>query len=143
MNAEHATPEVIDALASIETQRQEKEKESGVPVSCNWALGKLYELLPGERKSPGTEIVRTAPGRAEIAGDGCGHGAPGKHRRRDYGDRAAEGTGPDYGPARGAEGRATVAPAKVLARCAKKILRGPAAKDDERPLDRVETVLRP
>ena len=54
MNTEHATPEVIDALASIEMQRREKEKESGVPVSCNWALGKLYELLPGERKSPGT-----------------------------------------------------------------------------------------
>jgi len=51
MNAEHATPEVIDALADIEMQRKEKEKESGVPVSCNWALGKLYELLPGERKS--------------------------------------------------------------------------------------------
>ena len=51
MNAEHPTPEVIDALASIEMQRQEREKESGVPVSCNWALGKLYELLPGERKS--------------------------------------------------------------------------------------------
>ncbi|HKB61510.1 MAG TPA: hypothetical protein VKD03_01440 [Burkholderiales bacterium] len=54
MNAEHATPEVIDALARIEIERREKEKESGVPVSCNWALGKLYELLPGERKSPGT-----------------------------------------------------------------------------------------
>ena len=51
MNAEYATPEVIDALAGIEMQRKEKEKESGVPVSCNWALGKLYELLPGERKS--------------------------------------------------------------------------------------------
>src|SRR5260370_295446 len=51
MNAEHATPEVIDALAGIEMQRKEKEKESGVPVSCNWALGKLYQLLPGERKS--------------------------------------------------------------------------------------------
>src|SRR5258708_37246621 len=55
MNAEHATPEVIDALARIEIERREKEKESGVPVSCNWALGKLYELLPCERKSPGTK----------------------------------------------------------------------------------------
>jgi|SRR6266850_1606217 len=54
MNTEHATPEVIDALTSIEMQRREMEKESGVPVSCNWALGKLYELLPGERKSPAT-----------------------------------------------------------------------------------------
>src|SRR5712671_1063506 len=55
MNAEHATPEVIDALASIEIERREKEKESGIPVSCKWALGKLYELLPGERKSPATD----------------------------------------------------------------------------------------
>src|SRR6266571_5425248 len=54
MNAEPATAEMIDTLAGIEMQRKEKEKESGVPVSCNWALGKLYGLLPGERKSPGT-----------------------------------------------------------------------------------------
>jgi len=60
MNTERATPEVIDALAGIEMQRQEKEKESGVPVSCSWALGKLYELLPGRRKSPGTNSESTA-----------------------------------------------------------------------------------
>jgi hypothetical protein len=60
MNAMHATPEVIDALASIEMQRREKEKESGVPVSCSWALGKLYELLPRERKPPGTNAESTA-----------------------------------------------------------------------------------
>jgi hypothetical protein len=60
MNTDHASPAVIDALASIEMQRQEREKESGVPVSCNWALGKLYELLPGERKSPRTSAASTA-----------------------------------------------------------------------------------
>ena len=60
MNAEHATPELIDALAGIETQRQEREKESGVPVSCSWALGKLYELLPRERKPPGTNAESAA-----------------------------------------------------------------------------------
>src|SRR6266849_1531529 len=60
MNTVHATPEVIDALASIEAQRQEKEKESGVPVSCSWALGKLYGLLPRERKPPGTNAESTA-----------------------------------------------------------------------------------
>jgi len=59
MNTERATPEVIDALAGIEMQRQEREKESGVPVSCNWALGKLYELLPRERKPPGTNAEST------------------------------------------------------------------------------------
>jgi hypothetical protein len=60
MNTGHATPAVIDALASIEMQRQEREKESGVPVSCSWALGKLYELLPGERKSPRASAESTA-----------------------------------------------------------------------------------
>jgi hypothetical protein len=60
MNTVQATPEVIDALASIEMQRQEKERESGVPVSCSWALGKLYELLPRERKPPGTKAESMA-----------------------------------------------------------------------------------
>ena len=60
MNTERATPEVIDALAGIEMQRREREKESGVPVSCGWALGKLHELLPRERKSPGTNVESTA-----------------------------------------------------------------------------------
>ena len=60
MNAEPTTAEMTAALASIETQRREKEKESGVPVSCNWALGKLYGLLPGDRKSPGTNAESTA-----------------------------------------------------------------------------------
>jgi hypothetical protein len=60
MNTERATPEVIDALAGIEMQRQEKEKESGVPVSCSWALGKLYELLPRGRKPSGTNAESAA-----------------------------------------------------------------------------------
>ena len=60
MNAEPATTEMIDALASIEMQRQEKEKESGVPVSCGWALGKLYEVLPRKGTSPGTKAEGTA-----------------------------------------------------------------------------------
>ena len=55
MNEEAATAEVIDALASIEMQRQQREKESGVPASCGWALGKLHELLPRERELPGNE----------------------------------------------------------------------------------------
>jgi len=59
MNAESATAEVIDALARIEMQRLEKEKESGVPVSCSWALGKLHELLPRERKPAGTNVEST------------------------------------------------------------------------------------
>jgi len=54
MNAEPTTAEMTDTLASIETQRRKKEKESGVPASCSWALRKLHELLGGEKKSPGT-----------------------------------------------------------------------------------------
>jgi hypothetical protein len=60
MNTQPATAEMIDALASIEIQRQEREKESGVPVSCSWALGKLYEVLPRKGKSPGTNVEGTA-----------------------------------------------------------------------------------
>jgi len=41
-------------------QRLEKEKESGVPVSCSWALGKLHELLPRERKPADTNVEGTA-----------------------------------------------------------------------------------
>ena len=60
MSTEPATAEMIDTLASIEIQRQERDKESGVPVSCSWALGKLYEVLPRKRKSPGTNAENTA-----------------------------------------------------------------------------------
>jgi hypothetical protein len=67
MNTEQATPEVIEVLASIEMQRREREKESGVPVSCNWALGKLYELLPVERNSPGTNSGTAIQGNIEAA----------------------------------------------------------------------------
>jgi hypothetical protein len=67
MNTERATPEVIDALAGIEMQRREKEKESGVPVSCAWALGKLYELLPGKRKSQKTRMGTALRGDIEAA----------------------------------------------------------------------------
>lgn len=60
MHTEPATAEMIDALASIEMQRQEREKTSGVPVSCSWALGKLYEVLPRKRKSPGMKAESAA-----------------------------------------------------------------------------------
>jgi len=45
MNTEQPTPEVTEALASIETQRLGREKELGVPASCGWALRELYGLL--------------------------------------------------------------------------------------------------
>ena len=86
MNTEHATPEVIDALTSIEMQRQEMEKESGVPVSCNWALGKLYELLPGERKSPATNAGAALQANIEAATLAIGRL---RELARTTGDRAA------------------------------------------------------
>ena len=128
MNTEHATPEVIDALANIEMQRREKEKESGVPVSCNWALGKLYELLPGERKSPGTN-----PGTALQANIEAATLAIGRLRElaRTTGHRAAP------------KGDRPWHQQKSWRDAQKKILRNPTTKDDERPLDRVKTVLGP
>ena len=66
MNAEPTTAEVVAALASIEMERREREKQSGVPTSCGWALGKLHQLLTRQRKSPGTKAESTAL-RANIA----------------------------------------------------------------------------
>jgi hypothetical protein len=45
MNAEQPTPEMTEALASIEMRREGKEKQVGVPASCGWALRELYGLL--------------------------------------------------------------------------------------------------
>ena len=67
MNAEPATSEMIDTLAGIEIERKEREKQSGVPVSCNWALGRLYELLPGKRRSPGMKVGATLQANIEAA----------------------------------------------------------------------------
>jgi hypothetical protein len=60
VSSEPSAAEVIDALARIEVQRLDKEKESGIPVSCSWALRKLHELLPRERKLAGTNGESTA-----------------------------------------------------------------------------------
>ena len=67
MNSEPATSEMIDTLAGIEIERKEREKQSGVPVSCNWALGRLYELLPGKRRSPGMKMGATLQANIEAA----------------------------------------------------------------------------
>jgi len=60
MTTEPTTAEVIAALGCIEVQRQKRERESGVPVSCGWALGKLHEMLPREKKPAGTKVESTA-----------------------------------------------------------------------------------
>src|SRR6266567_9251631 len=67
MSSEPATSETIDTLAGIEIERKEREKRSGVPVSCNWALGRLYELLPGKRRSPGMKMGATLQANIEAA----------------------------------------------------------------------------
>lgn len=46
-----ATDEVIDAIAAIEMQRRETEKEAGLAVSCTSALRKLHELLDREKEA--------------------------------------------------------------------------------------------
>lgn len=52
MSAKQPTPEVTDALASIETQRLGREKRLGVPASCGWALRELYGLLGAGKAAP-------------------------------------------------------------------------------------------
>jgi bacterioferritin-associated ferredoxin len=52
MTAGRASDEVIDAIAQIEIQRQEMEKDSGVAAACSEALRKLHELLGREQAAP-------------------------------------------------------------------------------------------
>lgn len=59
MNAQQPAPEVIEAVASIETQRRRKERRLGVPVSCGWALRELYGLL-GRGMLPANIAAATA-----------------------------------------------------------------------------------
>jgi hypothetical protein len=65
MNAKQPTLEVTDALASIETQRQGREKRLGVPASCGWALRELYGLL--SRKGVPESAVTGATRAANVA----------------------------------------------------------------------------
>lgn len=46
-----ATDEVIDAIADIEMQRRETEKEAGLAASCSAALRRLHELLDHEKEA--------------------------------------------------------------------------------------------
>lgn len=61
MNAEQPTPEVTEALASIEMQRQGKERQLGVPASCGWALRELYGLLARGKRIQETAVEDTLP----------------------------------------------------------------------------------
>jgi len=51
MNAQHASDEVTDLIASIEMHRQEIERESGLDASRNYALPRLQELLRAEQEA--------------------------------------------------------------------------------------------
>jgi len=46
-----ATDEVIEAIADIEMQRRETEKEAGFSMSCSSALHRLHELLVDETEA--------------------------------------------------------------------------------------------
>jgi hypothetical protein len=46
-----ATDDVLRSVASIETQRRDLERASGLPASCNEALRQLYRLLDRERQA--------------------------------------------------------------------------------------------
>ena len=59
--AASASDEVIDAIAAIEMQRRETEKEAGFAMSCSSALHRLQELLAHE-----TEALR-------LRGQASGH----------------------------------------------------------------------
>jgi hypothetical protein len=52
MNPGNATDEIFDLVASVETHRQKREKESGLAAACNEALRRLHELLDREREAP-------------------------------------------------------------------------------------------
>jgi len=57
LSAEHppeaagAADEVIDAIAAIEMQRRETEKEAGFAISCSSSLHRLRELLDHETEA--------------------------------------------------------------------------------------------
>ena len=61
MSTGMANDEVIDAIAHIEMQRQEMEKESGLAAACSEALRRLHELLDREQAAP------------QLHGPGTGH----------------------------------------------------------------------
>ena len=51
VNAQHASDEVTDLIASIEMHRQEVEREAGLEASRNYALPRLQELLRVEQEA--------------------------------------------------------------------------------------------
>jgi hypothetical protein len=56
MSVDKASDEVIDAIAYIEMQRQDMEKQSSPAAACNLALRKLQEILQQELQSAQPQI---------------------------------------------------------------------------------------
>ena len=57
MSADKASDEVIDAIAYIEMQRQDMEKQSNPAAACNLALRKLQEVLQQEQQAAQQELA--------------------------------------------------------------------------------------
>ena len=51
MGTSLATDELLDMIASIESQRQETVKEAGLAASCSATLRRLHEVLDREREA--------------------------------------------------------------------------------------------
>ena len=63
MNADTASDEVTDLIVSVEVNRREIQKDSGMEAARNFALRKLREALEGEQnelQAQGSSPVRTA-----------------------------------------------------------------------------------
>ena len=111
MNAEKASDEVIDAIAYIEMQRQDMEKQSNPAAACNLALRKLQEVLqqeqhaaqqvPDARNSANLEALESEIRRVKQMLGGAGRNSkPGGQRpggpqaqQRDKGHRQARNRG--------------------------------------------------
>jgi len=112
MSVEKASDEVIDAIAYIEMQRQDMEKQSNPAAACNLALRKLQEVLqqeqqaaqqqaPGVRHPANVEALENEIRRVKQMLGGAGRGSkPGGQRpggpqmqHRDKGHRQARNRG--------------------------------------------------
>jgi bacterioferritin-associated ferredoxin len=93
--------EVIDAIAYIEMQRQEKARESGVAAACSESMRKLQELLAQEKAAPAdsgdgrrnaanVEAVSLEIQRIQRMASGKNNGGGGRNSRRGHQQRAPD-----------------------------------------------------
>jgi hypothetical protein len=121
MNAQHASDEVTDLIASIEMHRQEIERESGLDASRNYAMPRLQELLKTEQdasQQPGAdgphhaaniEAVNAAIRKVQSLGRGGGggqqHRGPGGKPQGQFRGPRREGGGAQGQPGRPGHGQ--------------------------------------